>query len=56
MLAKGNYKHIQYQKISYYKYYKKLRDADKKFPFLNYTACAINCKRSVNLNKKYDLD
>ena len=39
---------------TYYKYYKKLYDIERKFPFVIHTPCSINCKESASLNKRYE--
>jgi len=38
---------------SYYAFYKKLHDFDKKFPFISHTPCALICGRTKTLNTKY---
>jgi len=38
---------------SYYDYYKRLHDSERKFPFILHTACSANCKESRKLNTKY---
>jgi hypothetical protein len=38
---------------SYHKYYKKLQDTERKFPFIIHSACSKNCKESRQRNKKY---
>jgi len=38
---------------TYYQYYKKLHDVERKFPFLMHTACTTSCKESRKLNTKY---
>ena len=39
--------------FSYYSYYKRLHDVERKFPFLMHTACKVNCRDSAKLNTKY---
>ncbi len=41
------------KKYSYWEYYKKQQDLDRKFPFVFHRACSLKCKESLNLNKKY---
>ncbi len=41
------------RRYTYYEYYKRLKDSDKKFTFLNHTACSVTCNPSTQLNKKY---
>ncbi|MBW3000156.1 hypothetical protein KY339_05785 [Candidatus Woesearchaeota archaeon] len=38
---------------TYYQYYKKLHDVDKKFPFISHTACSTKCKAVERLDKLY---
>jgi hypothetical protein len=38
---------------SYYEYYKKIHDAERKFPFIFYSPCSLKCKRTSILNRKY---
>jgi hypothetical protein len=40
-------------KYSYYKYYKKLHDMERKFPFVVHTPCSKTCKLTQKLNTKY---
>lgn len=39
---------------SYYAYYKKLQDSDRKFPFIAHTPCLPTCKSTAMLNKIYE--
>lgn len=41
------------KRYTHYTYYKKLRDCEKKFPFIQHTACSTKCKASAKLNAKY---
>lgn len=41
------------KKYSYYEYYKKLHDVERKFPFIIHTACSAKCIESRKLNTKY---
>ncbi len=38
------------KKYSYYGFYSKLHEMDKKFPFLSHTSCSVNCVESNKLN------
>lgn len=38
---------------TYYEFYKKLHDADRKYPFVFYSPCSVKCKRTTVLNRKY---
>jgi hypothetical protein len=38
---------------TYYKFYKKIHDTERKFPFIFYSPCSIKCKKTSLLNKKY---
>ena len=38
---------------SYYEFYKKLQDTDKKFPFIFYSPCSLKCRKTAVLNRKY---
>ncbi|MBD3361466.1 hypothetical protein GF358_01610 [Candidatus Woesearchaeota archaeon] len=38
---------------SYYEYYKKLHDVERKFPFIVHTACSAKCSASKKLNTQY---
>jgi hypothetical protein len=39
---------------SYYAYYKKLQDCDRKFPFVAHTPCSQKCKSTEALNRIYE--
>jgi len=39
---------------SYWTYYKKQQDLDRKFPFIFHRACKVDCEKSEELNKKYE--
>lgn len=41
------------KKFSYYQYYKRLHDTERKFPFLIHTPCSVSCRKSAALNRKY---
>ena len=41
------------KKYSYYDYFKFLHYVDKKFPFIQHQPHALNCRGTINLNKKY---
>ncbi len=41
------------KEYTYYKYYKKIRDARKKFPFVFHTTCSLNCRETAKLNSFY---
>lgn len=41
------------KKYSYYKFYKKLSDADRAFPFVVHTACSSKCQTSRQWNKRH---
>ncbi len=51
-IKEHNLKYLR-KKHSYYAYYKKLAEMDRKFPFLNHTSCSVSCSSSRRLNKKY---
>ncbi|MBW2966767.1 DUF483 domain-containing protein [Candidatus Woesearchaeota archaeon] len=38
---------------TYYEFYKKLQDIDRKYPFIAYSPCSVKCKKTTALNKKY---
>lgn len=42
------------KKYSYYEYYKRFHDNDRKFPYLFHTPCTANCRASKALNKRYE--
>jgi hypothetical protein len=42
------------KRYSYYQYYKRFHDADKKFPFIFHTPCTANCRSAAALNKRYE--
>jgi hypothetical protein len=39
--------------FTYYRFYKRFHDLDRKFPFIFYSPCSIKCKRTAVLNRKY---
>ncbi len=41
------------KKYTCYKFYKKLHDLDRKFPFIFHTPCSLNCRQTKKLNEKY---
>jgi len=40
------------KKYSYYKYYKKQHDLERKFPFVIHSPCSLKCKATQKLNRK----
>lgn len=38
---------------TYWEYYKKQEELDRKFPFIFHKACSLNCRGSKEMNKKY---
>lgn len=42
------------KKYSYWEYYKKQQDLDRKFPFIFHRACSLKCGESMKMNKKYE--
>ncbi|MBR9683889.1 hypothetical protein GOV03_05110 [Candidatus Woesearchaeota archaeon] len=41
------------KKYTYWNYYKKQQDLDRKFPFIFHRACSLKCKDSIRMNQKY---
>ncbi len=39
--------------FTYYKYYKRLHDSIRKYPFIMHTACSTACRKTAKLNNKY---
>ena len=42
------------KKYSYWEYYKKQQDLDRRFPFIFNTACSLKCGGSLRINKRYE--
>ncbi|TAL56018.1 MAG: hypothetical protein EPN86_02910, partial [Nanoarchaeota archaeon] len=38
-----------------YRYYKRLHDSDRAFPFISHMPCSPKCRKTTALNKKYSL-
>ncbi len=41
------------KKYTYYSYYKKIEELDKKFPLISYIACSTKCKKTQKLHATY---
>jgi hypothetical protein len=41
------------KKFTYYQYYKRLHDTERKYPFVMHTSCNSSCSRTAKLNTKY---
>jgi len=41
------------KKFTYYQYYKRLHDSERKYPFIMHTPCTSSCRKSAKLNTKY---
>ncbi|MBD3304336.1 hypothetical protein GF343_04260 [Candidatus Woesearchaeota archaeon] len=41
------------KKFTYYQYYKRLHDSERKYPFVMHTPCNSSCKKTAKLNTKY---